>query len=117
MNNYEFMQEAVDEICKSMQEQPQRWLETTHTLDDTETKVRYWFGLGKSITETWNGNSLDRVFSYEQGMQIYKAFSKMKEKKASKAQQNVLNSLVKKMDYVIVPNMIEEPKPWWKFWN
>lgn len=92
--SYEYMEEAVAKLCDSLENDPDRWLITTYTLIDQQTGVEYWIsGVGRSITQTWNGRSENNVFSSEQGERIYDAFCKMRKYKASVAQEKVLLSM------------------------
>ena len=94
---FEFMDDAVDELCRSMEEDPDRWVINTYTLDDTKTGVDYWIGLtGRgSITETRSFSSNHQVFSHEQGKRLWAAFERLRETKANTAQQRVLRGLSK----------------------
>jgi hypothetical protein len=95
---YDYMNEAVDELCSAMVKNPERFSIGVHTMDDGKTGVEYWISGGGAITETWNGRSSNTVFSYEQGKRVREAFSEMREIKASNAQQKILNGVNKPND-------------------
>lgn len=99
------MDETVKEICTSMLDEPNRWRIETVTMVDTRSGVRYWLNhsfIGEpAITSIWNGYSRDEVFSYEQGKLIYQAYCKMKDHKASVAQQRVIDSIKPKPSFIL----------------
>lgn len=113
------MDETVKEICNSMLNAPDRWRVETYTLLDLRSGVKYWIsniGLGKPvITSIWNGHSRDEVFSYEQGRLIYQAYSKMKDHKASVAQQKVIDSIKPKANFILYEAAPD--KKWYEFWK
>lgn len=89
------MEEACVSMCESLENDPYRWTATTHTLIDNKTGIEYWSSDRGQITSTWNGRSTNRVFSEAQGIRIWKSYEKMREIKASAAQQRVIQSLSK----------------------
>lgn len=91
---FEFMEDAANELCDELENNPNRFTETTHTLNDNRTGTQYWIGSSSrnAITEVWNRNSNDTVFSYQQGMRIRAAFEAMREYKANAAQEKILRS-------------------------
>lgn len=97
MNNFDFMNEVVDELCESMVLNPNRWHITTHCLVDTHTGIEYWLGMHeyRCITGVWNGHSTETVFSHAQGKRFAAAYKQLREVKASKAQQQVLRKMQK----------------------
>lgn len=97
MNEFAFMEEAVDEICHSMVHEPERWHIGTYTVTDAKTGIAYWTGAtGRSITCTWSGRTSNVVFSSAQGERIYDAYQELRAKHASAAQQRVLDRMQKK---------------------
>lgn len=92
MSDYKFMDPVVDELCESMVKNPERWEITTYTLNDRKSGVQYWIANGWRITETWSGRSGNTVFSLEQGEKIGAAFRKLRDIKASQAQQKILRA-------------------------
>jgi len=97
---FDYMNEAVDELCYAMVNNPGRFSVGVHTMTDTKTGVEYWISTtgGSGITDTWNGRSNNTVFSYEQGKRLRDAFTQMREIKASNAQQRILNASQKTDD-------------------
>ena len=95
MSDYDFMQDTVDALCEDMENNPDNYRITTFTLDSLGDGVEYWTATG-AITQIWNGHTTEDVFSYKQGVQIYKAFLKLQSVKSSVAQKKVIASLVKK---------------------
>lgn len=115
MNN--LMDKTVDDICQSMQSDPDRWVITTHTLNDKSSGVKYWLSAySEPITEIWNGTSRDEVFTEGQGRLLYNAFCKMKEFKATEAQEKVIESMKPKPSFIIY-EFPKEERRWWEFWK
>lgn len=108
------MDGVVKEICQSMENNPNRWVIATYILNDKVSGINYWLGEG-SITQIWNGLSRDVVFSYTQGKLVYESFCKMKEDKASEAQQKVINSFTPKINYILYKVPVDSK--WWEFWK
>lgn len=92
---FAYMDPAVDELCHSLVHDPDRWLITTYTLDDTKTGMEYWLGSGSKghIYCTWNGRSSNRVFSDAQANRIAKAYQIMRQHKESVAQRKVMEAM------------------------
>lgn len=111
------MDETVKEICDSMLNNPNRWLITTHTLDDCVSGVKYWIDPynDESITQIWNGSSRDTVFTKEQGKLIRNAFFEMRKYKASEAQLKVMESMKPKPLYILYE--VDSQRKWWEFWK
>lgn len=86
------MESAVEAMCDSLVNDPDRWRESTHTLLDKRSGIEYWISRG-SVTSTWNGYSAKGVFSYDQGVRIYAALNAHRTLRASQAQARVLASL------------------------
>jgi len=91
---FEFMEDAANELCDELENNPNRFTETTYCLVDNRTGIEYWIGSGSRncITDTWNGRSSNRVFSSDQGERIAASFKVMREIKASAAQERVLRA-------------------------
>jgi len=100
------MDDAVAELCHSLENDLSRWEIVALTLRDKKTGIEYWVGTGSesAITETWDGYSTAEVFSHEQGNMIKKSYEILCDKKASIAQQKVIKSMTK-----------NKSKKWWKF--
>ncbi len=114
---FAFMEEAVSDICDSLENDPNRWTIGTHTLTDNKTGILYWisgtYGTTGAITETWNGSSKNTVFSYEQGKRIRASFDIMRRTKANQAQLKVLRATRKNITDVKFKE-IGERKPWFE---
>lgn len=118
MNN--FMQEAVDEICKSMRDDPDRWVLKTNTIKDKFSGVEYWSGVVSEIhgiTHVWSGVTTEQVFTTEQGKQILFALNQMKKHKASVQQQRVLKAMVSAPVITYPKSINGVSKKWWEFWK
>ncbi len=107
------MDGVVKEICESMLNNPNRWRIETYTIKDKQSGVEYWIDNGwqGSITHIWNGRSRDEVFTEEQGHLVYEAYIRMKEYKASAAQEKVLAS------FKVKSKEVTSQKAWWEFWK
>lgn len=96
---FEFMDDTVDELCRSMGDDPNRWVIDIYTLNDTKTHLKYWIGAyasnDRAITEIENGRSNHRVFSDKQGKRLWDAYEKLRETKANAAQRRVLDAMGK----------------------
>lgn len=95
MSDYTFMDPAVDELCESMVKNPGRWTISTYTLIDEKSGLAYWIGAtsyGRFITELSTPGTTTRVFSNNQGERLGEAFGKLREIKASQAQQKILSA-------------------------
>ena len=112
MTDFEYMNDAVDALCKSLIEEPENWVFSTYTFQKQGSNIRYWDEqLCRAITETWNGGSLNKVFSVEQGHKIRDAYQVARIKQASCAQNQVLEELKKQSCTATVY------KSWWEFWK
>lgn len=88
------MDETVRAICRSIREEPQRWIETTHTFIDQKTGIGYWLDIhSDAITQTWNGHSLATVFTHQQGLVIAEAIDEWREAHATQEQRRVMRSV------------------------
>jgi len=113
-SDFEFMQDTVDAICKSMEEHPYDWRITTYVVSHKDSSVEYW---KDDFRTTWNGSHRDVVFSGRQAEQIEKSFDIMKKKMASDAQKQVINSFKSKPSKLSsVEQETSSGNPWWKFW-
>ena len=95
MNNYAYMEDAVNELCHAMENDPERFHVSTHTMTDGNTGIQYWISDYGSITSTWSGSSRNVVFSGDQGKRLQESFQKMRASHASAAQQRILNAATK----------------------
>lgn len=92
------MDKAVDEICRSLEEESHKWEITTWTIRKYNTKTEYWIGLGGPITEIWNGSNRDKVFTWEQGTRIRSALKLCESKQASVSQQRILDEMAPRVE-------------------
>lgn len=106
----ELMEDTVIELCKSLENDPDRWEITTCTLNDKKSGIEYWIGRG-SITDEWTGNTSNEVFNNQQGAMIFSSFKILKETKGTESQLKVIESLNRKNEVGITPI------PWWRFWE
>ena len=96
MSQFDIMNDVVDEICKSLVEEPHQWEFNTYTFKHKRTKVEYWGDMSNhSITNIWNGHSQNQVFSDEQGIKIAEAYKNARNQQADLAQQKVISSMSK----------------------
>lgn len=116
MTDFEYMNDAVDALCNSLIEEPEKWLFETHTFRKIGSDLKYWgSSWDSSIVSTWNGSSRDIVFSYEQGQRIRIAYDTARAKQASCAQSKVIKDFQK-----LVARKTEKlsgNKSWWEFWK
>ena len=110
--DYTYMQSTVDEICRSLREEPFDWIFETHTFRKKGSRIEFWLGLGDYITEI-RGSHNDEVFSGTQGEQIHQAYVEAREIVANAAQKRVINEFLNNPDG---DNKTSKRKPWWKFW-
>lgn len=115
MNEQEFdyMWDAVNEICRSLEEEPHKWIFETYTFKKKWCRTEYWIGFGTSFTEIWNGRTTSRAFSHEQGKKIFKSYNMARQSQADAAQKSIIEEVLAK------PQPLEEKacRPWWKFWS
>lgn len=102
--NFDYMDEAVEAICKSLENEPEKWVFETYTFHKRGSSVRYWSTFS-SITEIWDGRASHTVFSGEQGDKIKSSYHIARAKQADLNQIKVLKDIV-----------VSE-KPWYKFWQ
>ena len=96
MSQFDIMNDVVDEICKSLIEEPHQWEFDACTFKHKRSKVKYWGDMSDDfITYIWNGYSLNRVFSDEQGRKIAEAYKKARKVQADLAQQKVISDMNK----------------------
>lgn len=108
------MEEAVEQICWSLVNESHLWVFETFTFHKKGTNIEYWCSAGtsESITET-RDVSLSKVFSYEQGVRIKKAYDIARENQASVKQQEIIEAMtVKQKD-----QSEQNTKRWWGFWK
>lgn len=112
--NFRLMEGAANAMCDSLENDPWRWREDPCTLVDTKVGVEYWIGGSgyDEIISIWDGHSAKRVFSVEQGLRIQSAFQKMKQIKASEAQQRVIYSFSEIREVKEPPGLIARLFSW-----
>lgn len=91
-DKFEYMNDVVDEICKSLYTEPQRWIFDTHTFHKKGTNISYWLGLSPCITETRDTHTNHVVFSSDQGYKIWAAYQHARLAVASTAQEKILST-------------------------
>lgn len=107
MSQFDIMNDAVDEICKSLVEEPHKWEFNKFTFKHKRVKVEYWGDMSShSITHIWMGREISQVFSDEQGRKIAAAYKKARQLQAEAAQLKVLSSMDK---------LKSNKKRWWIF--
>lgn len=107
---YAYMQPTVDEICRSLTEEPERWVFDVNTFYKKGSSVKYWNGFASPFTEIWTGRNTSKVFSIEQGREIRRAYKIARETQANLHQQRVIQSMKQQPEG-------DTDKPWWKFWE
>jgi hypothetical protein len=83
------MQETVDEICKSLSTEPEKWVFDTNTFHHKNKFGKQEFWDDSAITKLWTGNTTEVVFSYNQGKQIKEAYKKARQSQASTLQNKL----------------------------
>jgi len=96
-DEFSFMQETVDSICKSLVEDFNKWIIDSSTFHKIGTDVKLQHNYvclfkDPAITCIWNGSSYEKVFSEDQGKQIRKAFNFARDKQASISQKKLINT-------------------------
>ena len=113
MNDFKHMDSVVDEICHSLENEPETWKFESCTM--SKNGVTYWTTTTGSyaITQTWNG-ARETVFSKEQGLRIRLSYEKAREITASEAQKKIIESMRHPKPADEWPKVvIEDHKPWW----
>ena len=96
MCQFDIMNDVVEEICKSLVEEPHRWEFDACTFKHKRANVEYWGDIAtRSITHIWSGHGRHRVFSDEQGGKIAEAYKKARKVHADSAQLKVISSMSK----------------------
>jgi hypothetical protein len=104
--SFEFMQSTVDDVCRSLRENPTDWRFETYTFYHKDGETQFWASTGTdSCQYVWRNNSRCEVFSYEQGEQIMEAYNAARTVMGSKAQQAVLKEFKKQKKE---PNIFEK---------
>lgn len=117
MSDFKFMDDVVDDICKSMREDPNRWLISTYLVEDKVGGIKYWKGYNSGgIDSIWTGHTTEKVFSDEQAYKILEAFEELREIKESQTQRKILDSFRPTPVFTLLP-VVEKSKKWWEFWK
>ena len=96
MSQFDIMNDVVEEICKSLVEEPHQWEFGSCTFKHKRANVEYWGdSLNPSITNIWCGHSQNQVFSTQQGKKISEAYKKAREVQADVDQQKVISAMSK----------------------
>jgi hypothetical protein len=73
LNKYSAMEDTVNEICRSLREEPLDWTFESNTFYyDKKPNIEYWYGMYNQCTELWR-HGRHQVFSEEQGRRIYES--------------------------------------------
>lgn len=113
MEEFKYMDETVDAICKSLREDPHTWEFSVNTFRKKGTNIKYWNGSGGAITQTWNGHDTTFVFSYTQGQKIASAYQTARSIQASEEQRRVMQAFKNGGDNSDSPST----KKWGEFWK
>lgn len=96
MSQFDIMNDAVDEICKSLVEEPHQWDFGPCSFKHKRSNVEYWCDASThSITHVWTGWTRNRVFSDEQGRKIAGAYKNARNQQADVEQQKVISDMNK----------------------
>ena len=96
MSQFDIMNDVVEEICKSLVEEPHQWEFGSCTFKHKRSNVEYWGDMANpSITNIWCGHSQNQVFSVEQGRKIAEAYKNARKLQADLAQQKVISAMSK----------------------
>lgn len=107
MSQFDIMNDTVDEICKSLVEEPHQWEFGSCTFKHKLANIEYWGDASSSsITHVWAGYTRSQVFSTQQGEKIAEAYKKAREVQGDVDQQKVISSMSK---------LKTNKKRWWIF--
>ena len=96
MSQFDIMNDAVGEICKSLVEEPHPWEFGSCTFKHKRANIEYWGDSSNpSITHVWTGRTRSQVFSDKQGKKIAEAYKKARELQADVDQQKVISAMNK----------------------
>ncbi|MNQ42932.1 hypothetical protein D3C85_566440 [compost metagenome] len=92
----DIMQPTVDEICRSLREEPNKWVFTTYTFHKSGADApEFWGGDDEEpITSMWNGATRSKVFSLTQGVQIREAYCAARLIQASEEQLKIMAKFI-----------------------
>lgn len=92
-NEFSFMDETVEKICKSLIEEPHVWVFRGLTFYSSRSavKIEYWSSNPALI---WSGTDTARIFSSQQGSRIEQAMKIAQRSQASELQKKVIQSVV-----------------------
>lgn len=91
VDKYSAMEDTVNEICRSLREQPLDWTFKAHTFYyDKKPQVEYWYGIYNQCTDLYR-SGCHQVFSEVQGRRIYESI-----KVARLYQQDVNQQMIMK---------------------
>lgn len=62
MSLYDLMEETVDKICKSLEEEPHKWKFETCTFTKKGTGIEYWCSGDGPVVDIWLGSGRNQVF-------------------------------------------------------
>ena len=116
MNDFKHMDSVVDEICHSLENEPETWKFESCTM--SKNGVKYWTAMSCYITDTWMSGTRETVFSKEQGRRIRLSYEKAREITASEQQKKIIQSMKEKEPEIKAGDqwekvVIEDHKPWW----
>ena len=96
MSQFDIMNDVVEEICKSLVEEPHQWEFGPWAFKHKLANIEYWGDMSSpSITNIWCGHSQNQVFSVEQGRKVAEAYKKAREVQADVDQQKVISAMSK----------------------
>lgn len=91
-DKFSAMDEAVDKMCKSLEEEPHKWFFDTCHFHKRGTNVQYWDANGiDAFADIWNGYSCHQVFSKEQKLRIKASYDIARVHQSSALQRKVID--------------------------
>lgn len=93
MSLYDLMEETVNKICKSLEEESHKWIFETCTFTKKGTGIEYWCSGDGPVVDIWSGSGRNQVFSSEQGNRIRKSYHIARQKQASVLQEKIISSM------------------------
>lgn len=93
LDKFSAMDEAVDKMCKSLEQESHKWVFDVHTFNLRGSSTEYWDGIS-NFADVWTGRNTHRVFSDNQKMKIKKSYDIARANQASVMQQRVLKQFL-----------------------
>ncbi|AFN37474.1 hypothetical protein pp2_241 [Vibrio phage phi-pp2] len=122
------MQDSVDEMCRIMRDEHDRFSVSTHTVD-FDNGIELW---RSDMTCIWTGRTTQKVFTWDQAKQLRDAYDDGMQTKKTKAQEEIERKFLRKKqrpqepvaeknsDRGIGVEMVgikKSDKRWWEFWK